>query len=32
VLPFNQTLTVQAQGKPVTLGLAVAGRIFVEAG
>jgi DtxR family Mn-dependent transcriptional regulator len=30
VLPFNQTLTVQAQGKPVTLGLAVAGRIFVE--
>ena len=30
VLPFNQTLTVEVEGKPATLGFASARQIFVE--
>jgi DtxR family Mn-dependent transcriptional regulator len=30
ILPFNQTITVEVEGQPVTLGNAVAGYIFVE--
>ncbi len=30
ILPFNQTITVEVEGHPVTLGNAAAGYIFVE--
>lgn len=30
VLPFNQTITLQVEGQPVTLGFSSAKRIFVE--
>lgn len=30
VLPFNQTVTIQVEGKAVTLGFAVANKIFAE--
>jgi DtxR family transcriptional regulator, Mn-dependent transcriptional regulator len=32
ILPFNHTITIQVGDQPVTLGNAVAGRIFVETG